>query len=259
MRSAALHCAQRLPRLNVKSAKVAIPATDALPFRPLWRCCLNFYRIVLVSVALGTTAYSSSLVKPELDAVLDRRSAYDVYLEGAAVPPAFAGSGSILSQRRQMAACDDIMASTISKLMGKTAVGNVALGCKRRAAEIFVSSPTMAIAHLVAASAARIEGQTGKAVQHLAASQAAGPSEAWLATRRLRQAYMLGPKTAGPAAVADVRLVVQDEVYRREVVDLYIAFPEDREWLKAALEGSSRPDLQAVLGLIKDEMAPPND
>lgn len=154
------------------------------------------------------------------------------------LPPAL----SRFVQVGQMWACDGELFSPAAFEAEGDTVTRVAQACLDRAEAILDEVPTMSAAHQARATALYALGETDEAVYAKALSRMTGPNEGGLALRRLGFAYQLASEAEVPFNLgdeADAVLVLGSAGYRDYLVDLFLYYPDQRDWLISVLQDQS--------------------
>ena len=156
----------------------------------------------------------------------------------------------------QMWACDGALFSPSAFEAEPEVTPRVARACLDRAELILDDVPTMSAAHQARATALYALGDTEEAIYAKALSRMTGPNEGGLALRRLGFAYQLATEADVPfnrGDEADAILILGSAGYRDYLVDFFLYYPDQRDWLVSVLQdqAGNADFLQA----LKDRLA----
>lgn len=212
---------------------------------------LGHLRLIIAAAAMGLIVSVGILWRSEFSAAFSIPSGAEVFSIAERGRPELTPAGSTFAMTKQMMACDDWMTSAFGVFANKQAHENIAMSCDTRADSILAHTPSFSVAYLVKSGVARSLGDTQAAAEALALSQKTAPNEGFLATRRLRLAFLIGAEALGHAAENDIIIVTDQNRYRGFVAQYYWAYPQHRDWLTRAFEKLEPQQARRVLNAIK--------
>lgn len=143
---------------------------------------------------------------------------------------------SIRAERAVLRACDAALASPLGLFQPQETRAALQANCASLAREAHDRSPTSSWAHLAVAAAAQTDADFGQAIVR---SQATGAYEGELAQRRFALGISRlerGDDALKSALAADVAVLAQFSAGRAQLVQSYLAYPEQREFIASASE-----------------------
>lgn len=195
-------------------------------------------RVLLIAISVGMIAVTLPMIRSEHAGLFtyfrDFADLEEATRDGA-LPPAL----SRFVQVGQMWSCDGLYSAAALEAEPQDRA-RVAQACLARAEAILDSVPTMSAAHQARAAALYALGETEEAVYAKALSQITGPNEGGLALRRLGLAYQLSAERPfNQGDEADAILILGSAGYRDYLVDYFLYYTVQRDWLVSVLQEKS--------------------
>lgn len=215
---------------------------------------MQWFRILLVTIALGLICASFAMAWLEYESAVTENNEATIYLSAIAGEVQFPHPMSLFGQTKQLSTCLDLLESDLGFALGRYSQERVAQACRDLALFTLNSAPNFALGHLVAAASEEKLGLVGSASHRLAHAKRLAPCEGWQAALRLKVAFNIGLQLVDETARSDARLVLKLSAYRYVLAELYQHNPAKRDWLRETLYGGNARDLDAFLQDARGQM-----
>ncbi len=210
---------------------------------------------VIVCAAAVLAAASAMTVSAEVAPFLQsgRPLEHVEAASGAALPFGF----STYSRKLSLDQCRFALSNPSARLLPEEEKARALDTCTSTALAILERSPTNAYAAAVAGYATALKGDTDGATSFLRLSQRLAPSQAWLATFRLRTRTenLLAIGADDASLAADVRLLGGTWKGRRWLANWYGNRPQARDFIVAEIESLPPSDQRSFLQAVREYMA----